>query len=208
LCVANFGAGTVSVLLGNGGGAFVTGAAFGVGVNPASVVAGYFGGDGRADLAVADAGDGDVSVLMNTLHPAILLQPSSQTIAAGQRAVLGVSASGTPGLRYQWRRDGAALADGGAVSGAETDTLTIDPVAGPGAWVYDVVVTEACSVVSHGATLTVVCPADWNGSGAVNSQDFFDFLTSFFGGSADFNGDGATNSQDFFDFLTALFAGC
>ncbi len=54
----------------------------------------------------------------------------------------------------------------------------------------------------------VICPADFNCDGAVNSQDFFDFLSAFFAGNADFNHDGATNSQDFFDFLAAFFAGC
>ncbi len=59
-------------------------------------------------------------------------------------------------------------------------------------------------------TTPPACPADFNGDGLVNSQDFFDFLTAFFAGgtAADFNADGVTNSQDFFDFLTAFFAGC
>jgi probable HAF family extracellular repeat protein len=54
------------------------------------------------------------------------------------------------------------------------------------------------------------CPADFNTDDAVNSQDFFDFLTAFFAGAprADFNADALVNSQDFFDFLTAFFAGC
>jgi hypothetical protein len=54
----------------------------------------------------------------------------------------------------------------------------------------------------------VLCPCNWNGDNTLNSQDYFDFLTSFFGGSADFNRDCRTNSQDYFDFLTCFFTGC
>jgi uncharacterized membrane protein len=54
------------------------------------------------------------------------------------------------------------------------------------------------------------CPGDFNHSGSINSQDFFDFLNAFFAGdpAADVNHDGLITSQDFFDFLTAFFAGC
>jgi predicted outer membrane repeat protein len=53
------------------------------------------------------------------------------------------------------------------------------------------------------------CLADFNNSGAVNSQDIFDFLTAWFSGSpsADINGNGLTPS-DILDFITAWFAGC
>ncbi len=60
------------------------------------------------------------------------------------------------------------------------------------------------------ARVFILCPADFNTDGIVNSQDFFDFLSAFFSAApaADFNRDGSINSQDFFDFLVAFFAGC
>lgn len=57
-------------------------------------------------------------------------------------------------------------------------------------------------------TYHVGCPADFNGNITVNTQDLFDFVNGFFGGTADFNGDGTVNSQDFFDYLGAFFSPC
>ena len=98
-------------------------------------------------------------------------------------------------------------AGGGTVS---TGPLTIScaigqPFAGPAA--------AQTSGIYAGFWTTVpspFCQADFNQDGNINSQDFFDFITPFFGQqpSADFNRDGFVNSQDFFDFLTAFFIGC
>ena len=67
--------------------------------------------------------------------------------------------------------------------------------------------SEAAVAPTPAITRNIV---DFNDDGAVNSQDFFNFLTAFFASdaAADFNTDGAVNSQDFFDFLAAFFTPC
>ena len=62
--MANLQSGDVSVLLGNGDGSFATETRYAAGSVPRSVAIGDYDGDGRQDLAVANAGD-DVSVLIS-----------------------------------------------------------------------------------------------------------------------------------------------
>lgn len=65
------------------------------------------------------------------------------------------------------------------------------------------------------ASFTVIgppdeCRADFNGDGAVNTQDVLAFLNAWAAGdpSADFNGDGVVNTQDVLAFLNEWVAGC
>jgi hypothetical protein len=141
--------------------------------------------------------------------PWVASEPSTQSTCPGGSVRFTITAAGGGSIGYQWREDGINLDDEpDHISGAHTAILTIVHTAATDAGDYDCVVSNACgSTASDGATLTV-CVADFNCSGAVDSQDFFDFLNAFFAGDADFNHSGATDTQDYFDFLSAFFAGC
>jgi len=54
LVTANYGDGTVSVLLGNGDGTFHPAVSYAAGINPVSIAVADFNGDGKPDLAVAN----------------------------------------------------------------------------------------------------------------------------------------------------------
>ncbi len=85
---------TVSVLLGNGDGTFQPQVAYTVGLYPKDIVAGDFNGDGRTDLAVANAYDNTVSVLLSngdgTFQPQV-----TYTVGRTPRRSLRVTSTAT-----------------------------------------------------------------------------------------------------------------
>jgi hypothetical protein len=68
------------------------------------------------------------AVLLTVTEPVqITLQPTaSQTFCTGETAILSVTATGA--TTYQWFNGITPLSDGGNISGATTDTLTITPL--------------------------------------------------------------------------------
>ncbi len=100
----------------------------------------------------------DAALIVNQAV-AITSQPTlTQTVCVGSTATFSIAATGT-GLSYQWYKGVTALADGGAISGATSATLTINPiVTGDAATNYRCVVSgvsPCAAVTSNNASLVV-----------------------------------------------------
>jgi hypothetical protein len=150
--------------------------------------------------------------------PTITTQPTNQSASVGGSATFNIVASGSGPLAYQWRRGATDLVNGGSISGADTSTLTINPVAaGDAATDYNCVVTSACgSATSSDASLTVStsCPGDLNGDGNIDLGDLTIFLSNFgilSGATAeqgDMDGDGDIDLTDLTNFLSLFGTSC
>ncbi|TDD94327.1 T9SS type A sorting domain-containing protein, partial [Flavobacterium cellulosilyticum] len=91
---------------------------------------------------------------------AISTQPiSTQTLCAGNSVSFSTTATGT-GLTYQWRKGTTVLTNTGNISGANTTTLTINPVvSADAASDYNVVITGTApctAVTSNNAALVII----------------------------------------------------
>jgi hypothetical protein len=87
--------------------------------------------------------------------PQIVTQPQYTVAASNGTLTLTVGATGS-GLSYQWRENGIPLPNGGAYSGANTATLTINPFTGSDIGIYSVAVfNEAGSAISGNATVAL-----------------------------------------------------
>ena len=117
--------------------------------------------------------------------PHVWIQPAPCTAPVGYPAAFYARACAGTGETYRWRRDGVELFDGGRVSGAATQTLSISSTVLQDAGLYDLVVVGPCgSATSIGAPLTVApdCPSDFNKDGFVTGEDFDAFVEAFAAG--------------------------
>jgi hypothetical protein len=122
-------------------------------------ITGAVAGD-AADYTVTVSGTCSPAVTSNVAAltvdqaPVIGTQPTNQTVCSGSNVSFTVAATGV-GLTYQWYRNGSI-----AISGATTNTLTINNATSSNAGQYHVVVNSSCgtTVTSNTVTLTVNTP--------------------------------------------------
>src|SRR5207248_2590446 len=87
--------------------------------------------------------------------PVITQDPQPTVVPAGGTATLTVVATGN-NLTYQWRKNGAAIANAGHISGANTATLTITSFSSADAGNYSVAIfSPAGSIVSKNAAVQI-----------------------------------------------------
>lgn len=143
---------------------------------------------------------GDVSTCSG---PSITDQPDALTVEAGDPANFSVTATGT-GLNYQWKHDGNDV-------GGNAPNLSIPAATPDDAGFYWVVITGSCGqATSAQVLLTVDCPADFDNSGFVDTEDYDAFVAAFEAGTddADFDGSGFVDTEDFDAFVQAFEDGC
>ncbi|MFM7052577.1 MAG: hypothetical protein ACKOYN_10675, partial [Planctomycetota bacterium] len=152
--------------------------------------------------------------------PWVTSRPVEQVVSAG--ATLTLSATCAFGydfngpVQFEWRRDGAPIANGaggaspggGTVSGASgaltaeglTATLVVTNARVSDAGAYAVTFSNSCGSADSGEAeigVAASCPADINGDGVVNSADLGSLLSQWgLGGPADLDGNGIVNSAD------------
>jgi MBG domain (YGX type)/Immunoglobulin domain len=89
------------------------------------------------------------------VRPTINVTPQSQTNTIGSQVIFSVSAGGTLPLAYQWKFNGAILTNGGQISGAQSNILTLNNITVSNAGTYTVVVMNAYGSTNAAASLTI-----------------------------------------------------
>ena len=128
LAVANYTSNNVSVMLGDGAGsfgAFGVAGNFAVGTGPISITRADFNGDGKADIATANYGSNDVSILFGAPLPTVTANASGTTVCSGTSVIL----TGGGAVTYGWT---GGVSDGFAFPVTSTQTYTVTGTDGNG----------------------------------------------------------------------------
>src|SRR6516165_6109275 len=170
LVVVNSSANTVSVLLGNGGGTFLTKNDFTTGTTPVGVAVGDFNGDGKVDIATANANSNSISVLLG--NGAGSFGPKTDIPLGIKPVALTVA---------DFNGDGKAdIAV--ATENNVTDDLTMLLGTGTGTFSAPVTtVTDTSAFALWGGGQSSILTADFNGDGktdvvVVNNKDAITFV--------------------------------
>lgn len=177
-----------------------------------------------ANLAYAATfnGEQDIWFLRIGDYPCLGLitqQPASPNICAGGMVSLRASADPRGStVTYQWRKNGAPIADSDAILGTQSPTLVFLHAQPADTGEYDcyVKLADCGAEISHTSTLTVfpTNTADGNLDSLVDGRDialFVDSLVKFAPVSAplcafDLTGEGIVNPDDIYHFVTRLLA--
>jgi hypothetical protein len=108
-------------------------------------------------LSNADGATDSAAVSLSIASgPTITLQPTNQVVPFGSNVSFVVSAAGSS-LVYRWSQGATPLNNGGRISGATSNVLTINNVVDADAGSYSCFITNSGgTITSAGATLTVV----------------------------------------------------
>jgi hypothetical protein len=177
---------------------------------PAAADAGWY--DCVASNACGSVTTSAAFLSLSNGGPIVTSQPQGVTAEPGGEATLSVGAVGFGPVAIQWRREGVELSDGGAVSGAQTATLRIQPVQPADSGMYDAVLTDQCGTrVTAAARVDAYCAADWNRDHAITPADIAAFVNDWSASVAagtligDADGNGVVNPSDVAVFVNGWF---
>ena len=115
--------------------------------------------------------NGFVFTLPPVTRPSIVSQPANQAVRLGASAMFAVTATGADPLNYQWQFSGTDLADGGRITGSQSNLLTLVNVRASDAGHYQAIVANtAGSITSAPASLGILGVPVQFASGGVGLQ--------------------------------------
>ncbi len=78
--------------------------------------------------------------------PAVLRQPTLQTVVLGHPGQIPVVAAGAPPISYRWQKDGIDVTDDGRLTGSTTNTLQLATTQAGDDGIYRLVLSNLCGV--------------------------------------------------------------